>query len=102
MSSTDGLPLLLTYFRRGKVRGIVVYTPVPEVSMFDVTVCIERDIDCIYQSICNEMKKQAEGRLKNVMKYITKLGDETSASCIFTGCPHSVVFDERSGCQVKR
>ena len=24
-----------------------------------------------------------------------------SASCLFTGCPHSVVFDARSGCQVK-
>jgi len=87
---------------RGKLHGIVVYTPVPEVSMFDLTICIEGEAEHIYKDICLEMKRQAEGKLKNVMKYVSKVGDETSASCVFTGCPQSVVFDERSGCQIDR
>ena len=59
------------------MHGIVVYTPVPEVSMFDLTICIEKEAEHIYRDICLEMKKQAEGRLKNVMKYVMKMGDET-------------------------
>merc|ERR1712106_310751 len=72
---------------RGRLHGMVVYTPVPEVSMFDLTVGIERETENIYSDVCQEMKKQAEGKLKNVMKYVMKVGDETSASCVFTGCP---------------
>ena len=56
---------------------MVVYTPVPEVSMFDLTVGIERETENIYSDVCLEMKKQAEGKLKNVMKYVMKMGDET-------------------------
>ena len=59
------------------MHGIVVYTPVPEVSMFDLTICIEKEADPIYNDICQEMRKQAEGMLKNVMKYVVKIGDET-------------------------
>ena len=64
-------------FRRGKLHGIVVYTPVPEVSMFDLTICIEKETKNSYEDVCMEMKKQSEGRLRNVLKYISKMGDET-------------------------
>jgi len=37
-----------------------------------------------------------------VLKYVKKMGDETSASGVFSGSPQSVIFDERSGCQIDR
>jgi len=85
---------------RGRLHGIVVYTPVPQVSMFDLTVAVENGMKNIYQEVCKEMKRQAESKLKNVLKYVCKVEDQTSASCLFTGSPHSVVFDEGSGCQI--
>ena len=64
--------------RRGKLHGIVVYTPVPEVSMFDLTIHVESEKETdLYKSVCEEMFLQASGPLKNVLKYVKKMGDET-------------------------
>jgi len=87
---------------RGRLHGMVVYTPVPEVSMFDLTIGVEKESKELYEEVCSTMEEAAEGKMNGVLKYMLKVEDETSASCLFTGCPHSVVFDARSGCQIDR
>jgi len=87
---------------RGRIHGMVVYTPVPEVSMFDLTIHLEKEDPDLYNSVCNLMSRCANGSLKSVLKYVKKMGDETSASGVFSGSPQSVIFDERSGCQIDR
>ena len=64
-------------FRRGRIHGIVVYAPVPEVSMFDLTLHVEREDPDLYKSVCDVMLKQSNGPLKSVLKYVKKMGDET-------------------------
>ena len=56
---------------------MVVYTPVPEVSMFDLTIGVERESKELYREVCQQMEEAAEGRLKGVLKYVTSLGDES-------------------------
>ena len=63
--------------RRGKLHGIIVYAPVPEVSMFDLTIHVEKEEADLYKLVCEEMLRQASGPLKNVLKYVKKMGDET-------------------------
>ena len=45
--------------------------------MFDLTISIEKESGQIYQEICQEIKRQSESLLKGVLKYVTKIGDET-------------------------
>ena len=56
---------------------MVVYTPVPEVSMFDLTIHLEKEDPDLYNSVCNLMSRCANGSLKSVLKYVKKMGDET-------------------------
>ena len=67
----------LSFFRRGKLHGIVVYTPVPEVSMMDLTVHVEHENSDLYNSVCDVMLRNSLGPLKSVLKYVKKMGDET-------------------------
>ena len=67
----------ISNFRRGKLHGIVVYAPVPEVSMFDLTFHVEAEEADLYSKVCDTMAKQAAGPLKGVLKYVKKMGDET-------------------------
>lgn len=67
----------LFIFRRGKLHGIVVYTPVPEVSMMDLTLHVETEHAELYKSVCEVMLNHSNGGLKNVLKYVKKMGDET-------------------------
>ena len=59
------------------MHGMVVYTPVPEVSMFDLTIGVEREGRELYGEVCQRMEEAAEGRLRGVLKYVTSLGDES-------------------------
>ena len=67
----------ISIFRRGRLHGIVVYAPVPEVSMFDLTFHVESEEADLYTKVCETMAKQAAGPLKGVLKYVKKMGDET-------------------------
>ena len=64
-------------FRRGKLHGIVVYTPVPEVSMFDLTVHVNCEQADLYQQVCDAVEREARGPLKHVLSYRQRVGDET-------------------------
>ena len=78
MSFLTFLNFAMSLYRRGKLHGIVVYAPVPEVSMFDLTIHVETEAETdLYKSVCEEMLRQASGPLKNVLKYVKKMGDET-------------------------
>ena len=66
--------------RRGKLHGIVVYAPVPEVSMMDLTIHVEREDPDLYRAVCGVMLAQAQGPLSSVLKYVKKMGDETRYS----------------------
>jgi len=87
---------------RGRIHGMVMYTPVPEVSMFDLTVGVDSESSELYREVCRAMKEAAEGKMRGVLKYQPMEGEDNSASCVFTGTPHSVVYDARSGCQIDR
>ena len=85
---------------RGRLHGLVVYTPVPEVSMFDLTVRLEAEGGDLYNAVCSEVERQAAGPLASTVKYVAEGSANSGASGQFSGCSQSVVFDQRSGCQV--
>ena len=54
-----------------------MYTPVPEVSMMDLTLHVESEHSELYKSVCELMLNKSNGELRNVLKYVKKMGDET-------------------------
>ena len=83
--------------RRGKLHGIVVYAPVPEVSMMDLTIHVEREDPDLYRAVCGVMLAQAQGPLSSVLKYVKKMGDETRYS--WTDCYYLVSIQLLLQCQ---
>ncbi|HYA34723.1 MAG TPA: type I glyceraldehyde-3-phosphate dehydrogenase [Candidatus Binataceae bacterium] len=72
---------------KGKLDGIAVRVPTPNVSVVDLTVTLSRDAD---DKLINEaMKKAAEGPLKGILQYC----DVPLVSVDFNGNPHSSIFD---------
>ena len=56
---------------------MVVYTPVPEVSMFDLTIGVEKESKDLYEEVCATMEEAAKGKMSGVLKYMVKVEDET-------------------------
>jgi glyceraldehyde 3-phosphate dehydrogenase len=76
------LPML-----KGKLDGIAIRVPTPNVSVVDLTATVERDAD---ESAVNAaMKKAAGGELRGILAY----SDEPLVSIDFNGNPHSSIFD---------
>jgi glyceraldehyde 3-phosphate dehydrogenase len=76
------LPML-----NGKLDGIAIRVPTPNVSVVDLTATVERDAD--ENSVNAAMKKAAEGELRGILSY----SDEPLVSVDFNGNPHSSIFD---------
>ncbi|MFZ1120177.1 MAG: type I glyceraldehyde-3-phosphate dehydrogenase [Candidatus Binataceae bacterium] len=76
------LPML-----NGKLDGIAIRVPTPNVSVVDLTATVERDAD--ESSVNGAMKKAAEGELRGILAY----SDEPLVSVDFNGNPHSSIFD---------
>jgi glyceraldehyde 3-phosphate dehydrogenase (phosphorylating) len=76
------LPML-----KGKLDGIAIRVPTPNVSVVDLTATVERDADD--GSVNAAMKKAAEGELRGILAY----SDEPLVSIDFNGNPHSSIFD---------
>jgi glyceraldehyde 3-phosphate dehydrogenase len=76
------LPML-----NGKLDGIAIRVPTPNVSVVDLTATVERDAD--ENSVNAAMKKAAEGELRGILAY----SDEPLVSVDFNGNPHSSIFD---------
>jgi glyceraldehyde 3-phosphate dehydrogenase len=76
------LPML-----KGKLDGIAIRVPTPNVSVVDLTATVERDAE--ESSVNAAMKKAAEGELRGILAY----SDEPLVSVDFNGNPNSSIFD---------
>jgi glyceraldehyde 3-phosphate dehydrogenase (phosphorylating) len=71
----------------GKLDGIAIRVPTPNVSVVDLTATVERDADD--KSVNAAMKKAAEGELRGILAY----SEEPLVSADLNGDPHSSIFD---------
>ena len=71
----------------GKLDGIAIRVPTPNVSVVDLTATVERDADD--KSINAAMKKAAEGELRGILAY----SEEPLVSVDLNGNPNSSIFD---------
>ena len=71
----------------GKMNGMAVRVPTPNVSVVDLTVELERKVS--ESDVNAAMKRAAEGALKGVLYYT----DEPLVSIDLNGSPYSSVFD---------
>jgi glyceraldehyde 3-phosphate dehydrogenase len=72
---------------KGKLDGIAVRVPTPNVSVVDLTVVVGKDADD--KSVNAAMKAASEGALKGILQYC----EAQLVSIDFTGNPHSSIFD---------
>ena len=71
----------------GKLDGLAIRVPTPNVSVVDLTATVERDADD--KSVNAAMKKAAEGELRGILAY----SEEPLVSVDLNGNPHSSIFD---------
>jgi glyceraldehyde 3-phosphate dehydrogenase len=71
----------------GKLDGIAVRVPTPNVSLVDLTASVERD--CDDKAVNAAMKKAADGDLKGILEY----SDAPLVSIDFNNNPHSSIYD---------
>ena len=72
---------------KGKMDGLAIRVPTPNVSLVDLTV--ETEKDCDVASVNAAFKKAAEGPMKNILAYSV----EPIVSIDQKGDPHSATFD---------
>ena len=72
---------------KGKLHGISIRVPTPNVSLVDLTAQVARDVTA--EEINAAFKKAAEGPLKGVLAY----SEELTVSVDYNGNPHSAIFD---------
>ena len=75
---------------KGKIDGIAIRVPTPDVSLTELTVEVERattiaDVNAAF-------KKAAEGSLKGILAYT----EEELVSCDYIGNPHSTILDSKN------
>ncbi len=78
----------------GKLTGMALRVPTPDVSVVDLTFRTERATN--YQAICAAMKQAAEGEMKGVLGYT----EDPVVSTDFTSDPHSRIFDAGAGIEL--
>jgi len=71
----------------GKLDGMAVRVPTPDVSMVDLVVEVEKDVD--EEKVNSALRKAASGRLKGIIEYT----DDPLVSIDFKGNPHSAIVD---------
>ncbi len=79
---------------KGKLTGMVLRVPTPDVSVVDLTFKTEKATS--YEAICAAMKAAATGELKGVLGYT----DEDVVSMDFNGDPNSSIFDAKAGMEL--
>ena len=75
----------------GKLTGMSMRVPTPDVSVVDLTVNLAKP--ATYEEICNAMKEASEGELKGVLGYT----DEEVVSSDFLGDSRTSIFDKKAG-----
>lgn len=78
----------------GKLTGMAMRVPTPDVSVVDLTFRTEQATS--YDEICRAMETAALGEMKGVLGYTT----EPVVSTDFTGDPHSSIFDASAGMEL--
>lgn len=79
---------------KGKLTGMALRVPTPDVSVVDLTFKTEKATS--YEAICEAMKAAATGELKGVLGYT----DEDVVSMDFEGDYHSSIFDAKAGMEL--
>lgn len=79
---------------KGKLTGMALRVPTPDVSVVDLTFKTEKATS--YQEICAAMKKAAEGEMKGILAYT----EDSVVSTDFTSDPHSSIFDAGAGIEL--
>ncbi len=79
---------------KGKLTGMALRVPTPDVSVVDLTFKTEKATS--YQEICAAMKEAAEGKLKGILAYT----EDDVVSTDFTTDPHSSIFDAKAGIEL--
>ncbi|MGI6488916.1 MAG: type I glyceraldehyde-3-phosphate dehydrogenase [Syntrophomonadaceae bacterium] len=74
----------------GKLNGMAVRVPTPNVSLVDLVVELEKSVSV--DDINQAVKKVSEGSMKGIMEY----SEEPLVSRDFNGNPHSCIFDAPS------
>ncbi|MBN1209501.1 MAG: type I glyceraldehyde-3-phosphate dehydrogenase [Myxococcaceae bacterium] len=72
---------------KGKMHGVSVRVPTPNVSLVDLTVVTSKSVT--QEAILEAFRKNAEGPLKGILQY----SDEQTVSIDYNGNPHSAIFD---------
>ena len=72
---------------KGKLDGLAIRVPTPDVSLVDLTCQLEKD--ATVESINSIFKKESQGRLKGILQYL----DTPLVSKDFVGNPYSCIFD---------
>jgi len=78
----------------GKLTGMAFRVPTSDVSVVDLTVCLEKE--CSYEDVCAAMKQASEGPLKGILGYT----EESVVSTDFRGEVCTSVFDAKAGIQL--
>lgn len=79
---------------KGKLTGMALRVPTPDVSVVDLTFKTEKSTS--YAEICQAMKAASEGEMKGILGYT----DEPVVSTDFTSDPHSSIFDAAAGIEL--
>ncbi|MEO1433675.1 MAG: type I glyceraldehyde-3-phosphate dehydrogenase [Cyanobacteria bacterium J06633_8] len=79
---------------KGKLTGMALRVPTPDVSVVDLTFKTEKSTS--YQEICNAMKAAAAGQMKGILGYT----EEAVVSTDFQGNFHSSIFDAGAGIEL--
>ena len=74
---------------KGKIDGIAIRVPTPDVSMTDLAVVVDKAVSV--EQINTAFKKASEGELKGILQYT----EEELVSCDYIGNPHSCIFDSK-------
>jgi len=78
----------------GKLTGMAFRVPVPDVSVVDLTVRLEKGVS--YDDLISTIKNASENELKGVLSWT----DEEVVSTDFLSCPYSSIVDVNSGIQL--
>ncbi len=75
---------------KGKIDGISIRVPTPDVSLTDLTVVVDKPVTI--EAINAAFKAAADGPMSGIMRYT----DEELVSSDFIGDPHSCIFDSKT------
>ena len=92
-ASTKAVALVLPELK-GKLTGMALRVPTPDVSVVDLTFKTEKSTS--YQEICNAMKAAAADKMKGILGYT----EDPVVSTDFQSDSHSSIFDAGAGIEL--